>query len=233
LVLACAVVASQAVADGLSFDPLFTQGDFESLTKAMGDTVAFPCLEPANASGITGFELLVAGGGVLADSGSHWWKHGVDSSTVGGLMTGGRVIGRKGLPERFDLGVQYGYVAGEQFWGAEARWALLAGGSLEPAVALRATYSRLESDAADFVVSEGQIMLSKGFTVITPYLMGGYRRVVGTPATVASGPQLHSVTADGLVGAAGIRVGLPPFRFVAEARQGEDLGFFVGVGVGL
>jgi hypothetical protein len=233
LLLAFLLVAGQALAGGFSFDPQFTQADLEDLTKAMGDALAFPNLGPANPSGLTGFEVLAAGGGPQADSDSHWFKHGVDSSTVAGLLAGGRVIGRKGLPGGLDVGAQYGTLIGEKFWGAEARWALLAGGALEPAVAFRASYSSLDAGTADFQVGEGQLVLSKGFAIFTPYVMGGWRRVTGHATFGIAQPERHTVTVNGAVAAAGVRIGLPPFRIVAEARRGAELGFFVGVGVGL
>lgn len=233
LSIAALLLAGQALAGGFTFDSQFTAADLEELTKAMGDALAFPNLGGASPSGLTGFDVLIAGGGPKVDSGSHWWKHGVDGSTVGGLLAGGRIIGRKGLPMHFDVGLQYGTVVGEEFWGAEARWALLAGGTLEPAIAVRATYTRLEADPTFFEVGEGQLMLSKGFAVVTPYVMAGYRRATGRGLVGFPEPERRSVTVDGAVGAAGVRVSLPPFRFAAEARQGAELGFFVGVGVGL
>ncbi len=233
LALALLLLAGQAMAGGFAFDAEFTVADLEGLTRAMGDVLAFPNLGPASPSGLVGFEVLAAGGGPQVDTDSHWWEHGVDGSTAGGLLVGGRLIARKGLPARLDVGVQYGKVLGEDFWGAEARWALLEGGAVEPALAVRAAYTKLEADVAEFEVTEGQLVLSKGFALLTPYAMAGWRKCEGRGLIGASEPVWESVSNDGFVGAAGVRFGLPPFRLVAEARKGEELGFFVGVGVGL
>ena len=226
-------LARRASADGLSLDPRLTEGDFGNLAEAVADAIAFPNLGPAAPSGLTGFEVLAAAGGPRVDTGERWWRYAVDSRTYGGVWSGVRLIARKGLPWNLDVGAQIGQLAGERFLGGEARWALLESGVLSPALALRASYSRLEDAPLAVEVKEAQLVLSKAFTLLTPYAAAGYRRVEANAKFGEPTPIQHSVRSDRTITAAGVRVSLVPFHFVGEVRQGSKLGFFVGVGVGL
>lgn len=234
LALALAAFAARPCAAEIRFDPRFTPSDLGALAEAIGDALAFPNLGPAAASGVTGFEVLAAGGGPRADSSARWWRYGVRGSTTAGLMAGARGILRKGLPFGLDAGAQYGALLGERFWGVEARWALLKGGVIEPGLAVRAAYSRLEgSDVVRVEVSEVQLVLSKGFTVLAPYAAAGYRRVESRAHFGDPLPRWWGVRAERWTAAGGMRFNLLPFRVVGEVRRGSGTSVFAGVGVGL
>ena len=237
-VLALAVLsAASAHAAGIHFDPTFTTATLGDLADGVGDVLTFPNLGPASPLGLTGFEVIAAAGGPQVDTAAHWW-HAVDGSTVGGVFYGQRVIVRKGLPAHLDLGVQVGQVLGERFWGGEVRWGFLEGGAVSPAAGLRLTYSRLSSAPLDFLeVAEGQILVSKGFLVVTPYAGIGYRRVFAR-ATFSEpmGPAGFRQSADrsGFTGTVGARVTLLPLlHLVGELRQGANRSLYLGLGVGL
>lgn len=234
VVLLIAVVTAVPCAGEIRFEPQFMVSELTELSEAIGDALAFPNLGPAAASGVTGFEILAAGGGPRVDSSSSWWRYGVQGSTTAGLMAGGRGIIRKGLPLRLDVGAQYGTLLGERFWGVEARWALLEGGVIEPGLAVRASYSRLEpSDVMQVEVSEVQLVLSKGFTLLTPYVAGGYRRVESRAYFGAPVPQWWDVEAERWTAVGGVRLNLLPFRIVGEVKRAHGTSVFAGVGVGL
>ncbi len=229
LVLWC----SAARAGEISFSSSFTGGDLAGLSDALGDAIAFPTAGPASPLGVTGFDLEVGVGGMQVDTGSGWWRSAVTGSTVAGTLPAPRVLLRKGLPLRLDVGGQVGEVLGERFWGLEARYALLKGGAIEPAAGVRLSYSRLENAPFRLETSEVQFVVSKGFAVVTPYGALGFRRVasdatVGTPV-----PTTFRVRRERATGTAGLRVALLPFHVVAELRQGAHLGYFVGIGLGL
>jgi hypothetical protein len=222
-----------AHAAGLHFGPGFTTDDLGKLTDAVGDVVTFPNLGTAASTGLAGFEILVAAGGPQVDTGSHWWGY-VDGSTLGGTLYGQRVIVRKGLPLNLDVGVQAGQVLGERFWGGEVRWGLLEGGAVSPAVALRATYSRLAGSGVDVDATEAQLVISKGFLIVTPYAGMGFRRVSAGASFGDPAPVRHTVDADRWVGTVGARVTLLPFvHLVGEFRQGSSRSFYLGLGVAL
>ncbi|OFV82319.1 MAG: hypothetical protein A2Y78_01840 [Acidobacteria bacterium RBG_13_68_16] len=232
-VVALALAAGPAHAGGFTFDAHFTQSDLAGLAEGIGDALTFPNLGTAVPTGLAGFEVLAAAGGPQVDTGSHWWRY-VDARTAGGVLYGQRVIVRKGLPFNLDVGVQAGQVAGERFWGGEVRWAVLEGGAVSPAVALRASYSKLSTAPFECEVAEGQLFVSKGFLVVSPYGGIGYRRVsaratFGEP--VAAG---HSVDLNRGTVTVGARVTLFPLvHLVGEVRKSAKTSIFLGLGVGL
>jgi hypothetical protein len=231
--LPLALAARLADAGGFSFDANFTQRDLAGLAEGIGDALTFPNLGTAVPTGLAGFEVLAAAGGPQVDTGSSWWHH-VDARTVGGVLYGQRLIVRKGLPLNLDVGVQVGQVAGERFWGGEVRWAVLEGGTVSPAVALRASYSRLTNAPFECEVAESQVFISKGFLVVSPYGAIGYRRVsarasFGEPVTAT-----HSVDRSRGTVTVGARVTLLPLvHLVGEVRRSSGTSVFFGVGVGL
>ncbi len=231
--VAVLLVAGFALADGIDFEPTFTPADLAELSDALGDTISFPLLGPASAGGLAGFDLLAAVGGPRVDTGDNWWQSGVDGSAPGTVLPGYRVVARKGLPGRFDIGVQGGRVLDERFWSAEVRWALLEGGVVEPGACLRLVYSRFENAPIDLEVKEVQVAVSKGLTVVTPFAALGYRRVESAAWLGGEDLVLHEYDDSRVTGEAGVRFNLTPFRFVAEVRQGAALAYFVGFGIGL
>jgi hypothetical protein len=234
LALLAALLAGPAGAGGFSFSTSFTPGDFRNLADAFGDAISFPNLGTAASTGVAGFEVMAAAGGPQVDTSAHWWRSGVDARTFGGLLTGYRGIVRKGLPGHFDVGAQVGRVAGEQFWGGELRWGIWDGGVLAPATALRLTYSRLGGSAVALDVSEAQLVVSKGFPIVSPYAAAGFRRTVAKADFGDPVPLRHRVDAERWTGVVGAGFALLPFfHLLVEARRGSGTSFFVGAGVGL
>jgi hypothetical protein len=234
LAILAVLLAGPAGAGGFTFSPAFTPDDFRDLADAFGDAISFPNLGTAASTGVAGFEVLAAAGGPQVDTGAHWWRTGVDARTYGGVLTGYRGSVRKGLPWRLDVGGQVGRVAGERFWGAEARWGIWDGGVLAPAAALRVAYSRLDGSSVALDVTEAQLVVSKGFLVVSPYVAAGVRRTVAQAEFGDPILMRHRVSAQRWTGAVGAKFTLLPLvHVVAEARRGSVTSFFVGAGVGL
>ena len=231
-VIALVLAVRPARAGSFAFDAHFTQSDLEGLAEGIGDALTFPNLGTAAPTGLAGFDVVAAAGGPEVDTDSSWW-HYVDARTAGGVLYGQRVIVRKGLPLNLDVGVQAGQVAGESFQGGEVRWAVLEGGAVSPAIALRASYSRLSSAAFKCEVAEGQLFISKGFLVVSPYGGLGYRRV-SARASFGEPVGAHSVDLNRGTVTVGARVTLFPFlHIVGEVRKSSKVSIFFGVGVGL
>ena len=210
----------------------FTSTQFADFSAAAADAIAFPWLAPAAPTGLAGFEVVATTGGPRISTDAAWW-HAIDSRLVAGVWPGQRLIVRKGLPLGFDVGAQVGTLAGERFWGAEGRWAIVDGGAVTPAVALRASYERFANAPYQVSAAEVQLGISKGFAVVTPYGAIGVRRSdasarVGTPADATL-----SATTGTATWAAGVRLNLPVFRLVGEVRHAANLAYFLGFGVGL
>ena len=231
-----ALVLSGGLAHAGSFtlDPRFTHDDFASMTEALADVLTFPNLATATPTGVAGFEVMAAAGGPQVDTGSNWWHLAPHANTVGGVLVGQRIILRKGLPYRLDVGAQFGNVMGEKFWGGEVRWALMEGGVVSPGASVRAAYSRLQNAPVDVEVAEAQIVASKGFAIVSPYAALGYRRVFAKASFGAPVPASHSADSGGWTGALGARVSvLHLVRLVGEFRPGTPKSVFIGLGVGL
>lgn len=233
IVMVLAGVASSAAGSGFSFSSSFTEADFARLADAVADTIVFPNAGPAEPLGLTGFDLLAVGGGRNVDTGSGWWHRGVDGSTVAGSLNGGRLVARKGLPLGIDVGAQAGRVLGEEFWGGELKWALLSGGVVSPSVGLRVTYSKLRNAPVGLQVADAQLVVSKGFALVTPYAAAGYRRLKADATFGDPAVRRHEVTDGRAEGVVGVRLALTVIKVVAEVRQASDRSVFVGVGFGL
>ncbi len=228
------LVASASFAGGFSFAPQLTPADLEDLGDAMGELLAFPQLTTAAPSGVAGFELMAVAGGLRASSHDRWYRYGVDQGRTLGLLVAPRVVARKGLPWKLDVGAQYGTFAGEVFWGGEVKRSLVEGGAVLPAVSVALSLTRLSGEGVDFWVSDARLVASKGFVVVAPYAGVGWRRqrveaFFGDPA-----PRWHKAESDRAEALAGlVEHPLPAVRVVAEARRGAFSSFFVGLGVGL
>lgn len=230
-VLLMLLVPAAASADGFRFDAAFTPADFAELSDAVADALGSPS-SGAAPLGITGFDLQALAGGPRVDTDSGWWRHGVDGSTTAGVLAAPRVLMRKGLPAGVDIGGQVGRVLGERFWGVELRWALLAGGAIEPAVGLRASYAKLENAPVSLDVKELQVVAEKGFPVITPYVAVGYRELESSAFFGDPMPKDQSVRRSRTTIAAGVRLHVLVLNLMAEVRQAAHQSIFIAAGLG-
>lgn len=218
LALVLAAPASQA----LAFDADFEfdcglnpncQSDFRSIAEDITAGLNYKALGPAEATGITGIGVAAFASYTEVDDPDAWQRlTGEDVDAVG--MAGLAV--RKGLPLGFDVGAFYASVPGAsaELYGAELRWAILEGGTAEPALAVRATYTRSNGiDDFDFESKGVDVSLSKGLTFITPYVGYGYVWAEADPNNVA-GLQKEDVDASRFF--VGARIGLLIFDITPE-----------------
>lgn len=233
LALALGLAAVTAVGGELKPGPDLTEAGFAVLADALGDALAFPLLTSSAPLGVLGFEASVSSGGPTASGSSDWWRHGVEGSPTLGLMPASRLVVRKGLPARVDVGVQAGQVLGQSFWGVEGRWALSAGGIMLPAVSLRASHARLAGAPLDTEVTEAGLAVSKGLANITPYAAAAYRWTRADGRWGLDDEIVGMHRKDRVVMTVGVRVSLGPVFLAAEGFQGSRRGVLAGVGVRL
>lgn len=231
--VAVLAMAGAAHAGEFRLDPSITPVELLDLTEAVADVITLPNVGPAEPGGVTGFDVLAVAGGPQVDTDDSWWVNGVNGDTTAGVFYGTRIVARKGLPGNVDVGAQVGKVLGEQFWGADVKWAFFPGGAISPALALRASYSKMAGDPVEVEVAEVQAVISKGFAMLTPYAALGYRRVEGSAELDDGGLVTVTMDKERITGAVGIRLSIVPLRLVAEVRQGWERGAFIGLGVGL
>jgi len=92
-----------------------------------------------------------------------------------GYLTIYRVGARKGLPWGIDVGASWGRALDSDIdlVNAEVSWAILDGGAVSPAFGIRLTGGRGSGGSYDLKQYGAEVLLSKGFTVLTPYAGAG------------------------------------------------------------
>lgn len=157
----------------------------------------------------------------------------LDDDPTGDLLAIGRVGVRKGLPGGIDLGVAYGRaIEGDlKFLSADVQYAILKGGVVKPALSLRVTGTRtLDSDVYDLDQYGGELLLSKGFTLVTPYIGGGVVYSRGT-LNRTIGPELEESDTQGIV-YAGVTLNLLLPKITVEVEKADVVQGAIRVGFG-
>jgi hypothetical protein len=162
----------------------------------------------------------------------------IDGDLTGDLLLFGRVGARKGLPGGIDLGLSYGQaLEGDlELVTAEIGWAILDGGLISPTLGLRLTGSQtVESDAYELDQYGAELILSKGFAILTPYVGGGVVYSEGRLARDAGDPlEATSFETDDtrFVAYAGLTLNLVLPKITVEVERGETVTGAVRVAFG-
>jgi len=178
----------------------------------------------AEASADRGFDSSAAGGVI-------------NGSLSGGAMTIGRVGVRKGLPGGIDIGVAYGAPlgggSGLKLASADVQWAMVHGGVLSPAVSLRFTGTTTVGGSGSYDLRQegAEILVSKGFTVLTPYVGAGVVSSRGRLNRI-HGSTLQETDTQGIA-YAGLTLSLLIPKITVEIERAETVQASVRVGVGL
>ncbi len=224
-------VALTASAGDIYLSPLLTTSELDQLVDHLGEAIVMP-VGPARPLGITGFDLRVGGLWVGADGNAGWWRHALAGAgdTFGGL-NGFTASFRKGLPWGMDVGGQVGTVAGQSFWSAEVRQAVLDGGLVEPSVGLRGAWSHLSASGLTLNVTSIDLTVSKRFVVLMPYASAGLRHTSAEAILGFEGPYRHKVSKTDVEVAAGLHLTLPPLGVRLEVRRGTATAAFLTAGI--
>lgn len=135
-----------------------------------------------------------------------------------------RVGARKGLPGDFDLGVAYGRAlyGDVEMISADVQWAFLDGGAVTPALALRVTGTQsIDSGTYEFEQYGAEILISKGFAILTPYLGAGYVWDEGTLNRTDGGRVTHDDSRFIAYGGLVLNLLLP--KIVVEVEKAEQV----------
>lgn len=153
------------------------QGEFRRFSEDLGSAFAYKGVTPATPLGPLGFDV----GLEVTDT-------RMENASLFALAGGGReshllipkLHVHKGLVAGFDIGAFVGTAreVSATLYGAELRYAILDDGIARPAVGLRLSASGA-SGLGDLRVSTAalDLMASKRFTALTPYIGGGVVRV--------------------------------------------------------
>lgn len=178
IVLAVAsLFAANAFAGDLNQIGTLTQNQFLKLSTDLGAASAYKGVTPATPLGLTGFDI-----------GAEITQTSIENSAILRQAGAGDISNLyvpkihvlKGLPYGFDIGAFVSRISGVNgtLIGLEARYAILDDGLTTPAIGVRLSGSRL-SGVTNLNLSTVAVdaMLSKKFTLITPYIGAGSVRV--------------------------------------------------------
>ncbi|HEV7786162.1 MAG TPA: hypothetical protein VGQ28_12540 [Thermoanaerobaculia bacterium] len=226
------LVAAPARAS-FSVSPRATRGDFEAFHRRFGSDAYFYPRHSAAPLGLIGFEVYADATYEDKFDDQSFNQTAVDGSYTGGFLSVARVGARKGLPGGVDVGLAYGKTLNGdvKLISAELQYAILHGGLLEPALSVRVTGTRTVNATAYELNQYGaDVLLSKGFTVLTPYLGAGLIRSRGRLDRGLLGTfedtETHAVAFAGVT----LNLLLPKINF--EVEKGEALQAAVRVGFG-
>ena len=206
---------------------LTTPGQFKLLSEDLGAALSYKALAPAEPMGILGFDVGVE---VTA---TKFANSGVMDLAMGGApsyLPLLKVHAHKGLPFGIDVGAMLSQVPGSniELFGAELRYALMEGGMLTPAVAIRATMSTLTGvDQLDLDTQGLELTISKGFAVLTPYAGVGKIKVkteakgiAATAITLLDGDATEDIDLDKIF--AGVNLNLVAMNLAFEMDKTGD-----------
>lgn len=203
------------------------QGEFRDLARDLGAAFSYKGVTPATPLGTLGFDV----GLVVTET---RMEHSRLFALAGAGDTSRVVIPKlhlhKGLPLGFDVSA---FVAGAadidaRLLGAGLRWTLADDGWVFPAVGIRASATRA-TGTGDLRISTGAVdlMVSKKFTAVTPYIGAG---TVRTQASVANSVLREERINESRV-FAGVNVNLLAANVAFEAeKMGDNLSLSAKLG---
>ncbi len=187
------------------------QTEFNQLAKDFSAAGSYKAITPATPLGITGFDVGAEVSFTSLNNSTVWQKAGADIST----LPMPKLHITKGLPYNIDIGASMVAVPNSdiKLMGFEARYALLEGSAATPALGLRAAYSKLSGvDQLDFNSKSLELVVSKGFLMVTPY--AGVGRVWGTVTPRVGNLRAQSPTASKVF--AGVNANFGLFNVAGE-----------------
>ena len=219
------LLCSGAYASGFTIDSLqnLSQAEFHQLSQDLGAALSYKPMEPADPLGVVGVDLGIGLTGTTLQNTAAVQK-AISGGTVYNTLPVPTLRLTKGLPLNVDFGVIYSRVpsSGINLWGADLKWALLPGDIALPAIALRASVTRLDGvRQLGFETIGADLSISKGILNFTPY--GGvgevWSRTSTTTVSAASGLPLQQVnlTQSKVFLGCGINLGLADLTFEADS----------------
>ena len=221
-------------AQGWEVSPGATPEDFQAFHSRFSSGAYFYPRHGAAPLGLVGFEVYADAtyDGDFDDEPFN--DTAIDGDFTGGFLSVGRIGVRKGLPWGIDLGLSYGQaLEGDvKLLSAEIQYAILKGGLVKPALSIRVTGSRsMDSEAYDLDQYGAEVYLSKGFTVITPYVGAGFVYSKGTLDRGSLLPGFEEEETRGvLYGGVTLNLLLP--KITVEIEKAEVVQGAVRIGIG-
>ena len=214
--------SSTATAAGFDITSLqnLDQQQFHELAQDLGAALSYKPLEPADTLGVGGFDI----GAVLSATSL------TNTADVQKAISGGTVYhtlpvptlrATLGLPYHLDFGAMYSRIpsSGINLWGADLKWAVLPGDIALPAVALRASVTRLDGvNQLGFETLGADVSVSKGILNLTPY--GGIGEVWSRTAADGLALQQVNLTQAKVFVGCGINLGIADVTLEVDSTGG-------------
>lgn len=176
-----------ASAESLGSIGALSQQQFIGFAENLGAATAYKSIAPAEALGSLGLDIGVELSSTEIDSAL--FDQASDGSFGNSELLVPRLHAHKGLPFGLDVGASLSAVPDTDISiiGGELRYALIDGGVITPALAVRASYSQIQG-VTDFDLNSSalELTVSKGFLVLTPYAGAGLVRSVADPHAIAN-----------------------------------------------
>ena len=229
--------AVPAIAADISFQPGMTQQFFKDFSKDAAGVLLYRAVAPAAPLGLTGFDIGVEVTATGVDNDKSYWKKAFKDQNPPSYMFAPKLHVQKGLPFDFDVGLVYSEVPGTniQYIGGEVKYAIVSGGVLWPAVAVRGSYTQLFGvDQLDFKTYGLEVTASKGFGVglkIIPYASIGQHWADSTPKSLPTGVQLSNETFSLTRCAVGAKLQMLVFALTAEVDYVQVPSYTLRAGV--
>ncbi len=164
--------ASFVQASDIEFTDAISQNGFEEFTKEFGNALLFNPMAPAESLGILGFDVSLETVVTDISDDQEFWINLVSDNDPYAYLPIPRLHVQKGLPFNIDVGAMYVSVPSTNItlWGLEAKYAILEGTTLTPALSVRASYTSLSGvDDVSLDTQALDVLVSKGFLMFTPY----------------------------------------------------------------
>ncbi len=227
IALAFGAAAPVRAADNdIQLSGTLTREDFRSLTRQLGFAASYFPLAPAAPLGILGFDVGVEATAVKISQNSSFWQRAVQDSNPPSYLVIPRLHAQKGLPFNLDIGASYAAVPSSDISliGGEIKWAILSGGVVAPAVAVRISGTKLFGGSQVHLETYSvDLSISKGFLFLIPYAGIGQllvnSRTDSAAIRLANGGVDFRETQNLTKGFVGLKIAPPviPFSLVAEA----------------
>lgn len=234
LVLLLAFLVAVPVQASWEVSPNATSEDFQAFHSRFSSGAYFYPRHGAAPLGLIGFEVYADATYDEGFDDEPFNDTAIDGDFTGGFLSVARIGARKGLPGGIDLGVAYGEALdGDlKLLSAEIQYAILKGGLVKPALSLRVTGSRsMDSETYDLDQYGAEVLLSKGFAVLTPYVGAG---IVYSKGTLDRGSLLTAFEEEETRGViyGGVTLNLLLPKITVEIEKAEEIQGAVRIGIG-
>lgn len=221
--LLCLVAGFSSAASAADITTMqnLAQAEFRLLSEDLGSALSYKPVAPAEPLGWSGFDLgLEVTSTDISKSSAALAKASGNSSPISTLIIP-KLHVAKGLPFGIDVAAFVSAIPSTniKLAGGELRYAIMSGGVVLPAVAVRGAITRLSGvDQLSFDTKSLDLSISKGFLMFTPY--AGIGQVwVNSTANVANLSN-ESFTQGKLFVGANLNLGLVNFALEGDRTGG-------------